>query len=180
MAGSIGKFGSKGVRGCVTQPTTQAQYYEHTNPVTQPRRRWSCLFIKRRDGWPGQWRYLDCKWRHRVREVSDADVLAAILSSPAGPAERLDTDLCRTGSIYIHLTVANVEVFKQEVPRIIYAHPFSGVGDAAFWNPAGAFSSVKRPNRGCDISVIGPPPKIHEEALARKVGEICNKLFALP
>jgi hypothetical protein len=108
------------------------------------------------------------------------DVVAAILTTPPGPAARLDSDLCHSGSIYIHLVVANVAVFKMEVPNIAFAHPMGGVGDAAFWNPAGAFSSVKSPDRGCDISIAGPPPKIHEEALARKLGEICNKLFALP
>jgi hypothetical protein len=108
------------------------------------------------------------------------DVVAAILVAPAGPAARLDTDYCHTGSIYIHLIVANLEVFRQEVPHIAFAHPIAGVGDAAFWNQAGALSAVKRPDRGCDISVVGPPPKIHDEALARKLGEICNKLFALP
>jgi hypothetical protein len=108
------------------------------------------------------------------------DVVAAILVTPEGPAARLDTDLCHYGSIYIHLIVANVAVFRQEVPRIAFAHPMAGVGDAAFWNQAGALSSVKRPDRGCDISVVGPPPKIHDAALAQKLGEICNKLFALP
>jgi hypothetical protein len=108
------------------------------------------------------------------------DVLAAILTSPAGPAARLDADMCHTGSIYIHLKVANVVVFRQEVSNIAFAHPIDGVGDAAFWNQAGALSAVKRPDRGCDISVVGPPPKIHDEALAQKLGEICNKLFALP
>jgi hypothetical protein len=108
------------------------------------------------------------------------DVVAAILTAPAGPAARLDTDLCHTGSIYIHLIVANIDVFRQEVPHIAFAHPMVGVGDAAFWNQAGALSAVKRPDRGCDISVVGPPPKIHDEALAQKLGEICNTLFALP
>lgn len=108
------------------------------------------------------------------------NVLATILDTPAGPAARLEADYCHTGSIYIHLTTANVEVFKQEVPHIAYAHPIAGFRDAAFWNDAGAFSAVKRPDRRCDISVVGPPPKIHKEALAQKLGEVCNKLFALP
>ena len=108
------------------------------------------------------------------------DVVAAILGAPAGPAARLDADFCHTGSIYIHLTVANIDVFRQEIPNIAFAHPMTGVGDAAFWNQAGALSAVKRPDRRCDISVVGPPPKIHDAALAQKLGEICNKLFALP
>jgi hypothetical protein len=107
-------------------------------------------------------------------------VLGAVLTAPAGPAARLGADFCHTGSIYIHLKVANIDVFRQEVPHVAFAHPMVGVGDAAFWNQAGALSAVKRPDRGCDISVVGPPPKIHDEALAQKLGEICKKLFALP
>jgi hypothetical protein len=58
----------------------------------------------------------------------------------------------------------------------------AGVGDGAYWNPAGAVSAVKGPDRGCDVSVVGAPyvTKIRDEALGRKLGEICNKLFALP
>jgi hypothetical protein len=110
------------------------------------------------------------------------DVVAAILLRPGGHAERVDAHSCHTGSIYIGLKAANVDVFRQEVPRIAFAHPMAGVGDAAFWNPAGAVSAVKAPNRGCDISVVGAPDvtKIRDEALGRKLGEICNKLFALP
>jgi hypothetical protein len=108
------------------------------------------------------------------------DVAAPIIGTHAGPAARLDADLCHTGSIYIHLIIANLDVFRQEIPNIAFAHPMTGVGDAAFWNQAGALSAVKRPDRGCDISVVGAPPKIHDAALAQKLGEICNKLFALP
>ena len=108
------------------------------------------------------------------------DMLAAILTTPAGPSARLDADLCHTGSIYIHLTVANIDSFRQELPLIAGAHPMAGVGEGAYWNEAGALSAVKGHDRGCSISVVGPPTKIRNEALAKKFGEICNKLFALP
>jgi hypothetical protein len=110
------------------------------------------------------------------------DVVAAILGKAPGPAVRIDAASCNTGSIYINLLVADVDVFRQEIPRIVGAHSMAGVGDAAFWNQAGALSAVKGHARGCDISVIGEAyaTKLHDEALARKLGEICNKLFALP
>ena len=82
------------------------------------------------------------------------DVLAAILRNPAGRPERIDATSCHTGSISIYLKVANVDVFRQELPRTAFAHPMAGVGDAAYWNPAGAVSAVKGPDRGCDISVL--------------------------
>ena len=110
------------------------------------------------------------------------DVVAEILGRAPGPAVQTDAASCNTGSIYINLLVADVDVFRLEIPRIYGAHPITGIGDAAFWNHAGALSAVKGHERGCDISVIGEAyaTKIHDEALARKLGEICNKLFALP
>jgi len=109
------------------------------------------------------------------------DVVAAILRSPAGHPRRLDASSCNAGPIYITLKVADIDVFRAEVPRIFGAHPMSGVGDGAFWNGAGAFSAVKGHGRGCDISVIDPgAPKIHNAELGQKLGDVCNKLFAIP
>ena len=109
------------------------------------------------------------------------DVVAAVLRNPAGHARRLDANSCNVGPIYITLKVADIDVFRLEVPRIFGAHPMNGVGDGAFWNGAGAFSAVKGHDRGCDISVIDPgAPKIHDAALGQKLGDICNKLFAIP
>ena len=89
---------------------------------------------------------------------------------------------CHAGSIYIGLEVADIDVFRQELPRIVGAHPMAGVGDAAHWNEAGAVSAVKGHDRGCDISVVGAPQvtKIDGAALGQKLGEICNRLFTLP
>jgi hypothetical protein len=115
------------------------------------------------------------------------DVVAAILSNPAGHSRRLDAQSCEyqtdhTGSIEISLKVADIDVFRQELPRIALTHPMVGVGDGAYWNQAGAVSAVKGHDRGCDISVVGAPyvTKIRDEALGQKLGQICNKLFALP
>lgn len=109
------------------------------------------------------------------------DVLAAILRNPATGPQRLNANSCHAGPIYISLSVADIDVFRAEVPRIYGAHPISGIGDDAFWNEAGALSAVKGHDRGCDISVIDPgAPKIHNAELGQRLGAICNKLFALP
>jgi hypothetical protein len=108
------------------------------------------------------------------------DVLAGILEKPVGSATKIDGTSCNTGPVYITLVVRDVDVFKLELPRIIGVHMMSGVGDLAYWNQAGAISAVKGHDRGCDISVIGGAPKVHDAALGQKLGEICKKLFALP
>lgn len=109
------------------------------------------------------------------------DVVAAILLAPAGTPQRLDAHSCHTGIIYIYLKVADIDAFRLEVPRIAGTHPMAGVGDGAYWNQAGAVSAVKGHDRGCDISVLVPQQaKIHDVALGLALGEICNKLFALP
>jgi hypothetical protein len=108
------------------------------------------------------------------------DVVASILRNPGGPPRRLDANSCNVGPIYITLKVADIDVFRQEVTRIFGAHPISGIGDGAYWNGAGALSAVKGHDRGCDISVIDPgAPKIHNAELGQKLGDVCNKLFAL-
>jgi len=109
------------------------------------------------------------------------DVVAAILRNPAGHPRRLDANSCNVGPIYISLIVADIDIFRAELPRIFQAHPIGGIGDGAYWNGAGALSAVKGHNRGCDISVIDPgAPKIHNAELGQKLGDICNKLFAIP
>jgi DNA-binding LytR/AlgR family response regulator len=108
-------------------------------------------------------------------------VVAAILRNPAGHPRRLNANSCNVGPIYINLIVADIDIFRAELPRIFQAHPIGGIGDGAYWNGAGALSAVKGHNRGCDISVIDPgAPKIHNAELGQKLGEICNKLFAIP
>jgi hypothetical protein len=110
------------------------------------------------------------------------DVLAAILVKPDGAAEKIDATSCHFGLVYVSLIVNNIDIFKLELPRIVGVNMMTGVGDLAYWNHAGAVSAVKGHDRGCDISVLNAPytAKIHDEALGKKLGEICNKLFALP
>jgi len=109
------------------------------------------------------------------------DVVTTILRNPAGHPRRIDAHSCNVGPIYISLIVADIDIFRAELPRIFQAHVISGIGDAAYWNGAGALSAVKGHSRGCDISVIDPgAPKIHNAELGQKLGDVCNKLFAIP
>ena len=110
------------------------------------------------------------------------DVVAGILKLPPGPPKQNDATSCNTGTIYITLSVANMALFQHQSKTVVGANTISGIGDAAYWNHAGALASVKGPDRGCDISVISDRfgTKLQDEALAKKLGEICNKLYALP
>jgi hypothetical protein len=114
------------------------------------------------------------------------DVVAGILKAPAGHSRRIDAQSCYfdgargAGGIGINLKVADVDAFRQMVPRIVGTNNLPGVGDAAYWNAAGAVSAVKGHTRGCDISEIGGVTTVSGAALGQKLGEICNKLFALP
>ncbi len=107
------------------------------------------------------------------------DVVAGILSSPPGPPRQNDATSCSAGTIYIRLSVANMALFQHQSKVVGDANTVSGIGDAAYWNHAGALASVKGPDRGCEINIISGA-KLQGEALAKKVGEICNKLYALP
>ena len=46
------------------------------------------------------------------------EVVSAILQTPADHPQRLDAHSCHAGSIYIELKVADINVFRQELPRI--------------------------------------------------------------
>jgi hypothetical protein len=66
------------------------------------------------------------------------------------------------------------------LPRIADAHPIGGIGDAAYCDGAGALSAVKG-DRGCVINALVPgTTKATGEALARKLGAVCDQLFSLP
>jgi hypothetical protein len=58
--------------------------------------------------------------------------------------------------------------------------PLPGVGDKAVRSATGV-EAVKGNDRMCGIDVMPPfGNKLSGDALAQKLGEICNKLFALP
>lgn len=115
------------------------------------------------------------------------NVVAAILIDPAGHSKKRDAQSCsydtaNSGNIGITLKVASVSAFRQQMKMIAATHPMTGLGDAAYWNEAGAVSSVKG-NRGCDIEAFGVAfhaTKLSGEALGKQLGAICAKLFALP
>jgi hypothetical protein len=107
-------------------------------------------------------------------------VTDAILNSHAAPPKRTDPTSCNSFPIYIKLSAANVATFRAQLPRIADAHPIGGIGEAAYWNGAGALSAVKG-DRGCVINVLVPgSAKVMGEALAQKLGAVCDQLFALP
>jgi hypothetical protein len=111
------------------------------------------------------------------------EFVSAVLGDPPEPAKRTGPNSCttRSGSLYITLNTKDVNEFRRELPRIAGVHVMSGVGDAAYWNASGAVTAVKSPNRECVVGVLlQTSAKIHDAALGKKLGEICNKLFALP
>ena len=78
------------------------------------------------------------------------------MTIPAEAPQRLDANSCHAGIIYITLKVADIDAFRLQLPLIAGVHRMTGVGDAAYWNEAGAVSAVKGHDRGCDISVTVP------------------------
>jgi hypothetical protein len=107
-------------------------------------------------------------------------VTDAILNSHAAPPKKTDSTSCNSYPIYIKLSMAQVAAFRAQLPRIAGAHSIKGIGDAAYWNEGGALSAVKG-DRGCVINVLVPgSAKVTGEALAQKLGAVCERLFALP
>ena len=115
------------------------------------------------------------------------DVVAAILSHPTGKSRRLSDQACRFesndsgGSISITLANAGPAAFDQYQQYLVYPRPLAGVGDKASSSLTG-IDAVKGNDRTCTIDAGGAPgsTKLTGDALAQKLGEICNRLFALP
>ncbi len=110
-------------------------------------------------------------------------LMSAVLNDPSGTPTKDSATSCHRGAIYITLEVKDPAKLKQEIPRIAFAHPMTGVGDVAYWNDAGATVAAKAPDRGCEIqgvlAVSYHGTKMTGEALGKKLGEVCNELFAL-
>jgi hypothetical protein len=109
-------------------------------------------------------------------------VTAAIVNGSVNAPKQTGPNMCSAHPLYITLTVMNggAAAFRQQMPRIADAHPIGGIGDAAYWNDAGAMSSVKG-DRECTISILlANDAKLSGAALAQKFGAICTQLFALP
>jgi hypothetical protein len=109
------------------------------------------------------------------------EFVGAVLGGSAEPAKVTSDSSCLSGMLYITLNSISAEQFRQQMPLIAGTHPISGIGDVAYWNEAGTVSSAKGQGRGCNIGVfIAQQAKLQKEALAQKLGTICNSLFALP
>jgi hypothetical protein len=115
------------------------------------------------------------------------DVLAALLTTPAGESKVLSPQACSYttadsgGTITITLTEAGPAVFDAFQKYLVDPVPLPGVGDKASQSIIG-IDAVKGNDRNCSIDAGGAPGslKMHGAELGRKLGAICNQLFALP
>jgi hypothetical protein len=112
------------------------------------------------------------------------DFVAQIFPKPEGHAKKLAGWSCSYetadfSNINITLMNAGAAAFEADQKNLSNPVPLSGVGDKAVNSMTGV-EAVKG-NRMCDIGVMPPfGNKLSGEALAHKLGEVCNKLFALP
>ncbi|HWG09942.1 MAG TPA: hypothetical protein VN693_00375 [Rhodanobacteraceae bacterium] len=112
------------------------------------------------------------------------DFVAQIFSKPEGHAKKLAGWSCSYetsdfSNINITLMNAGPAAFEADQKNLSDPKPLSGVGDKAVNSMTGV-EAVKG-NRMCDIGVMPPfGNKLGGDALAHKLGEVCNKLFALP
>jgi hypothetical protein len=113
------------------------------------------------------------------------DVVGAIFKNPAGHSKTTSAAGCifetpDFASIAITLTPGGPVVFDAHQKYLSDPVPLSGVGDKAVRTATG-IEAVRGSDRMCGIDVMPPfGNKLKGEALARKVGEVCNALFALP
>jgi hypothetical protein len=115
------------------------------------------------------------------------DVVAAILNNPAGANKTLSPQACSYsttdsgGTIAITLTNAGPLAFDAYQKYLVNPQSLPGVGDKASQSMIGIVA-VKGTDRNCSIDAGGAPDalRIHGAELGKKLGEICNQLFALP
>jgi hypothetical protein len=113
------------------------------------------------------------------------DFVGQIFKNPAGQAKKRGVQGCGFetpdfASISITLAAGGPSVFDAHQKYLTNPVPLDGVGDKAVRTAAG-IEAVKGQDRMCGIDVMPPfGNKLSGEALAKKLGEICNKLFALP
>lgn len=112
------------------------------------------------------------------------DFVAQIFPKPEGHAKKLAGWACSfetsdSSNISITLMNAGPAAFEADQKNLSNPVPLSGIGDKAVNSMTGV-EAVKG-NRMCDIGVMPPfGNKLSGAALAQKLGEVCNKLFALP
>lgn len=111
--------------------------------------------------------------------------VAQIFPKPDGHAKPLGAQGCSFetadfASINITLAAGGPAVFDAHQKYLTDPVPLSGVGDRAVRTATG-IEAVKGNDRMCGVDVMPPfGNKLKGEALAHKIGEVCNKLFALP
>jgi hypothetical protein len=112
------------------------------------------------------------------------EFVAQIFRNAAGSRKTLSAQACSFetpdfASINITLSAAGPSVFDAHQKYLTDPVPLAGVGDRAVRSATG-IEAVKGRDRMCGIDVMPPfGNRLSGEALARKTGEICNKLFAL-
>ena len=126
------------------------------------------------------------------KKLLTADFLGAILASAPGESEpRPDGVSCGyladSGLTNIsialsdHITLDSWEQFnRQQRPKDI---ALAGIGDKAIRSDDGTLiGSWKKGDRTCGVYLvpIREQPKLTGEALAKKLGVLCNQLFAMP
>ncbi|MGH8212610.1 MAG: hypothetical protein ACREPP_05195 [Rhodanobacteraceae bacterium] len=114
------------------------------------------------------------------------DFVGQIFKSSAGHSKKLGAQGCQFeapdfASISITLAAGGLAVFDAHQKYLDNPTPLPGVGDKAVRFNKTSIEAVKGANRMCGIDVMPPfGNKLSGEALAQKLGEVCNKLFALP
>lgn len=114
------------------------------------------------------------------------EFVGEIFENPAGHAKKLSAQSCSfetpdLASIAITLIAGGPAAFDAHQPYLADPVPLPGVGDKAVRTAIGGIEAVKGNNRMCDVDVTPPfASRLKGEALALKLGEVCNKVFALP
>lgn len=112
-------------------------------------------------------------------------VVGEILKKPEGHSKRLAAQSCNFetpdfSSINITLTPGGVAVLDAHMAYLGDVAPLAGVGDKAVRTASG-IEAAKGTDRICSVDVMPPfAAKISGDALAQKLGAICNQLLALP
>ena len=112
-------------------------------------------------------------------------IVAEILKNPAGHSKPTSAWSCSyetsdDSSIGITLMAVGTAGLDAHLKYLVDPAPLAGVGDKAVRTAIG-IEAAKGANRTCSIDAIPPfAMKVSGEALAQKLGAICNQLFALP
>lgn len=112
-------------------------------------------------------------------------IAAEILKNPTGHAKPLSAWSCAYettdfSNISITLMAVGTAGLDQDLKNLSDPTPLAGVGDKAVRTTIG-IEAAKGADRMCNIDVMPPfAAKVSGEALAQKLGAICNQLFALP